>query len=148
MGPVKSVKVVTDQDTGQSKCFGFVEMESRDEGQRALDEMNGREYAGCLLVVKEAEERSDPSRPGGSREAIQPYWGSPFKSACARPEVVLRGRWTWGRWLFFAGQEAGGQEEKVTRNKPDKYSDGPRQTKMKKPKAERAQNWADFDDDY
>ena len=32
MGPVKSVKVVTDRDTGQSKCFGFVEMESRKEG--------------------------------------------------------------------------------------------------------------------
>ena len=66
MGPVKSVKVVTDRDTGQSKCFGFVEMESREGGQRALDEMNGKEYMGFRMVVKEAEERgSRPPRPGG-----------------------------------------------------------------------------------
>ena len=33
MGAVKSVKIVTDRDTGQSKCFGFVEMEDKEAGR-------------------------------------------------------------------------------------------------------------------
>ena len=75
MGPVKSVKVVTDRDTGQSKCFGFVEMESREGGQRALDEMNGKEYMGFRMVVKEAEERgSRPPRPGGGPGGSSGDW--------------------------------------------------------------------------
>ena len=72
MGPVRSVKVVTDRETGQSKCFGFVEMESRDAGEKAIAEMNGQEYMGFRMVVKEAEERGSRPRPsggsGGSRD--------------------------------------------------------------------------------
>ena len=34
MGPVRSVKVVTDRDTGQSKCFGFVEMEDKQQSEQ------------------------------------------------------------------------------------------------------------------
>ena len=79
MGPVKSVKVVTDRDTGQSKCFGFVEMESR-KGGGALDEMNGKEYMGFRMVVKEAEERgSRPPRPGGGSGGGQ---GRPGGAVC------------------------------------------------------------------
>ena len=78
MGPVKSVKVVTDRDTGQSKCFGFVEMESKEGGQRALDEMNGKEYMGFRMVVKEAEERgSRPPRPGGGPADVAGRPGGP-----------------------------------------------------------------------
>ena len=57
MGPVRSAKIVMDRDTGQSKCFGFVEMESREGGEKAISEMNGKEFMGFRMVVKEAEER-------------------------------------------------------------------------------------------
>ena len=66
MGPVRSVKVVTDRDTGQSKCFGFVEMEDKAGGERAIAEMNGQEFMGFRMVVKEAEERGARPRPSGA----------------------------------------------------------------------------------
>ena len=152
MGPVKSVKVVTDRDTGQSKCFGFVEMESRDGGQRALDEMNGREYMGFRMVVKEAEERgSRPSRPGGSPGSDSGRTGgAPSSQRGFTPRGGAPGGAGPGVGGFSSpDKKPAAKKKKVTRNKPDKYSDGPRQTKMKKPKGGGgAQNWADFDDDY
>ena len=65
MGPVRSAKIVMDRDTGQSKCFGFVEMESREGGEQAISEMNGKEFMGFRMVVKEAEERGSRPRPSG-----------------------------------------------------------------------------------
>ena len=75
MGPVRSAKVVTDRDTGQSKCFGFVEMETREGGKRAIAEMNGQEFMNFRMVVKEAEERG--ARPRSSRSASSPGSRSP-----------------------------------------------------------------------
>ena len=64
MGPVKSVKVVTDRDTVKQMLALWNGKQGR--GQRALDEMNGKEYMGFRMVVKEAEERGGrPPRPGG-----------------------------------------------------------------------------------
>jgi RNA recognition motif-containing protein len=153
MGPVKSVKVVTDRDTGQSKCFGFVEMESREGGQRALDEMNGKEYMGFRMVVKEAEERgSRPPRPGGGPGGGP---GRPGGASAGRGGFTPRSDGPGGGPGAGSGgfsspdKKPASKRKKVSRNKPDKYSDGPRQTKMKKPKGGGgAQNWADFDDDY
>lgn len=63
-GKVLSVKVVTDQYTGKSKGFGFVEMESPEEAQRAIDQLNEQPMLGRNLRVSLAQERS--SAPGGS----------------------------------------------------------------------------------
>ena len=141
IGPVKSVKVVTDRDTGQSKCFGFVEMESREGGQRALDEMNGKEYMGFRMVVKEAEERgSRPPRPGGGTADAAGRGG--FTPRSTGPGAGSGG-------FSSPDKKPAAKKKKVSRNKPDKYSDGPRPTKMKKSKGGGgAQNWTDFDDDY
>jgi len=71
-GTVQSAQVIMDQDTGRSKGFGFVEMDSGDEAQAAITGLNGHETNGRTLTVNEAkprEERGSSSRGsnGGSR---------------------------------------------------------------------------------
>lgn len=53
-GTVNSVKVITDRETGRSKGFGFVEMANEQEGAKAISELNGAEFEGRTMVVKEA----------------------------------------------------------------------------------------------
>ena len=69
MGTCTSATVVTDRDTGRSRGFGFVEMSSASEAQKAIAELNGREPQGRTLNVSEARERSggggDRPRGGG-----------------------------------------------------------------------------------
>ena len=61
MGAVETVRIITDRDTGRSKGFGFVEMQ--DGGDKAIDEMNGKDFKGRALTVNEA--RPMPSRNSG-----------------------------------------------------------------------------------
>ena len=56
-GEVSSAKVITDKFTGRSRGFGFVEM-SDEHGQKAIEELNGAEFDGRALVVKEANPRT------------------------------------------------------------------------------------------
>ena len=63
-GTVESASVVEDRDTGQSRGFGFVEMSSREEGEAAINQFNGKEVGGRALNVNEAKPREDR---GGSR---------------------------------------------------------------------------------
>jgi len=69
MGTCTSATVVTDRDTGRSRGFGFVEMSSASEAQKAIAELNGKELQGRTLNVSEARERSggggDRPRGGG-----------------------------------------------------------------------------------
>ena len=71
VGTCESVSVVTDRATGRSRGFGFVEMSSAGEAQKAVAELNGRELQGRKLNVSEARERS---AGGGER----PRGGSSF----------------------------------------------------------------------
>lgn len=64
-GTVRSAKVITDRDSGRSKGFGFVEMDSDGEAQAAIDAMNGSEVEGRPLTVNEARPREEGS--GGGR---------------------------------------------------------------------------------
>jgi RNA recognition motif-containing protein len=64
VGHVTSAKVITDVYTGRSRGFGFVEMASRDEGQRAIDQFNGKPLKGRPIIVNEA--RPPARRSGGS----------------------------------------------------------------------------------
>jgi RNA recognition motif-containing protein len=56
-GSVDSAAIITDRDTGRSRGFGFVEMSSDDEAQRAIDELNGFEMDGRPLTVNQARPR-------------------------------------------------------------------------------------------
>ena len=62
-GQVESATIIKDRDSGQSKGFGFVEMSSKDEGQAAINDLNGKELKGRTLNVNEARPRPD-SRGG------------------------------------------------------------------------------------
>lgn len=61
-GAVRSAEVISDRVTGQSKGFGFVEMESDADAEAAINALNGSEYQGRKLTVNEAKPRE--SRPG------------------------------------------------------------------------------------
>nr|WP_321465772.1 RNA-binding protein [uncultured Desulfobulbus sp.] len=54
-GSVVSAKLIIDQFSGESKGFGFVEMSTRSEGHKAMDELNGKEYKHRKLVCNEAK---------------------------------------------------------------------------------------------
>ena len=56
-GNVVSAKVVTDRSTGRSRGFGFVEMESAEDAQKAITALNDSEMDGRNIVVNEAKAR-------------------------------------------------------------------------------------------
>ena len=58
-GQVKSVTIIKDRYSGESRGFGFIEMPSKTEGQAAIDGMNGTELKGRSLKVNEARPRSE-----------------------------------------------------------------------------------------
>jgi RNA recognition motif-containing protein len=64
-GTVQSAEVIMDRDTGRSKGFGFVEMNSDQEAQAAISGVNGREHDGRTLTVNEARPREARSGGGG-----------------------------------------------------------------------------------
>jgi len=62
-GSVRSAEVISDRETGRSRGFGFVEMETDEGLQAAISALNGQEINGRPLTVNEARERTP--RPGG-----------------------------------------------------------------------------------
>ena len=66
-GYVKSIRIIKDRETGESRGFGFVEMPNDAEAKEAIANMNGGDYYGQRILVSEAKE--DPgfgnNRPGG-----------------------------------------------------------------------------------
>jgi cold-inducible RNA-binding protein len=64
-GTVESATVVEDRDTGRSRGFGFVEMASNEEGQKAIEQFNGTDFNGRNLTVNEARPREDRGGRGG-----------------------------------------------------------------------------------
>jgi len=64
-GTVSSAEVISDRETGRSRGFGFVEMDSDDACQRAIQALNGTEVDGRAITVNEARERAPRSGGGG-----------------------------------------------------------------------------------
>ena len=62
-GSVETVRLITDRDTGRSKGFGFVEMQ--EGGDKAIAEMNGKDFNGRALTVNEARPMSPRDSGGG-----------------------------------------------------------------------------------
>jgi len=66
-GTVASARVITDKFTGQSRGFGFVEMSSDEEAQKAIAALNGTQMDGRTLTVNEARPQEPRSGGGGGR---------------------------------------------------------------------------------
>jgi len=60
-GTVESVALIEDRETGRSRGFGFVEMQTKEEGAAAVAQFNGKEVAGRALKVNEAKPRENRS---------------------------------------------------------------------------------------
>ena len=55
---VSEVRLITDRDTGRPRGFGFVEMESSEDADAAIRDLNGADFGGRALTVNEARERT------------------------------------------------------------------------------------------
>jgi RNA recognition motif-containing protein len=64
-GQVGSANIIKDKYSGQSKGFGFVEMDAQAEAQAAIEALNGKEMKGRAIIVNEARPRTESS--GGGR---------------------------------------------------------------------------------
>lgn len=64
-GAVKSVAVIKDRDTGRSKGFAFVEMETQQDMDNAISMLSGREFKGRPLTVNAARPREERGGGGG-----------------------------------------------------------------------------------
>ena len=60
-GAIHKISIIIDRETGRSRGFGFVEMPNPDEGQTAIEALNGKEYGGRFLTVNEAKPRPERS---------------------------------------------------------------------------------------
>lgn len=73
-GTVQSAKVITDRYTGQSRGFGFVEMSTGEEAQKAIAALNGSQMGGRTLVVNEARPQEKRSFGGGGGGEGRDRW--------------------------------------------------------------------------
>ncbi len=64
-GQVDRVSIMTDRDTGRSRGFGFVEMASSEEGDKAIAAINGTQLGGRTLNVNEARPKAERTGGGG-----------------------------------------------------------------------------------
>ena len=67
IGTVESAEIIVDRMSGRSKGFGFVEMSSEEEAQKAIDTLNGKELDGKSITVNEARPRESRPRQDGFR---------------------------------------------------------------------------------
>jgi len=79
-GAIESVRIISDKFTGQSKGFGFVEMVSSEDAQKAIEGMNGKVVGGRTLIVNDARpeqkrERSFGGGGGGGNRGGGDRWG-------------------------------------------------------------------------
>lgn len=66
-GTLSSAVVVKDRDSGMSRGFGFLEFESRQDGEKAISQFDGHTLSGSQIKVNEAREKNRQNRPTRDR---------------------------------------------------------------------------------
>ena len=74
-GMVQSASIIKEKYTGESRGFGFVEMPNKEEAEKAIAEMNGKDMKGRNLTANEAKPRTDRPRDGGGFGGGRPGGG-------------------------------------------------------------------------
>ena len=74
-GTVQSTNIIEDRETGRSRGFGFVEMSSAEEAQKAIAALDGKEVDGRALKVNEAKPQENRSGGGNNRGGGGGYGG-------------------------------------------------------------------------
>jgi RNA recognition motif-containing protein len=69
-GEVETAKVIIDRETGRSKCYGFVEMRDDHEANEAIQDLDGVEFEGSNIVVKQARPKANRSNQNDGRRSI------------------------------------------------------------------------------
>jgi len=64
-GEVSSASIIKDKFSGETRGFGFVEMPTKDEADKAISGLNGKDLKGRTMTVNEARPRTDKPRTGG-----------------------------------------------------------------------------------
>ena len=64
-GEIASAQVIKEKFTGESRGFGFVEMPNKEEADKAIAGLNGKDLKGRTMTVNEARPRTDRPRTGG-----------------------------------------------------------------------------------
>ena len=90
-GAVASARVITDKFTGQSRGFGFVEMSSDEEAQKAIAALNGTQMDGRTLTVNEAKPMEPRSGGGGGGRGG--FGGGAGRNSGGAGGGGNRGRW-------------------------------------------------------
>jgi len=86
---VRSVKMISDKDTGRSRGFAFVDLDSDEEAKAAIEELDGKDFGGRALKVNEAEEKAGG---GGKFGAGGGFRSTPHgKEAQGRSGFGMRG---------------------------------------------------------
>jgi RNA recognition motif-containing protein len=73
-GTVESATVITDKFTDRSRGFGFVEMSTQEEAEKAIAALNGSQMGGRSLTVNVSKPREDNGRGGGARGGGRNRW--------------------------------------------------------------------------
>lgn len=66
IGTVESTNIIEDRDTGRSRGFAFIEMSTKEEGQNAISQLDGKEVGGRSLKVNEAKPQENRGGGGGN----------------------------------------------------------------------------------
>lgn len=157
VGPVKSLKIITDRETGKSKGFAFVTMVNNADGTKAIADLNGTSIDGRSISVTEAEDRRSgdkkPTPSGGNftprREENKGYErpSSPLKSK-EDSDDDSDGGWSPPPVKEVPGRKNSPKKSKEKpRGKGDE--DGFRKKKLApQPKSKKNRGWEDDLDDF